>query len=94
MRRGETYTFSVTRTARSAFTRPEEWLETTIDHPITTFHQRISFPKERPCRAAELVIGNQVEELEPVALADGRTVLEVTRTAPPTDTPIVIRWRW
>lgn len=94
MQRGETYAFSVTRTARSAFTQAEEWLETTIDHPITMFHQEIFFPKERPCQAAALVIGDQVEQLTPVTLEDGRARLEVTRTKPPTDTPLIIRWRW
>jgi hypothetical protein len=94
MRRGETYAFSVARTARASFTQPEEWLETTIDHPITTFHQQIYFPKERSCQQAELVIDDQVEALTPVALEDGRALLEVERTKPPTDTPISIRWRW
>lgn len=94
MRRGETYTFSVERTTMAAFTQPEEWLETTIDHPIALFHQQIFFPKERPCQGAVLVIGDQTEQIKPVTLEDGRTLLEVTFTRPPADIPLIIRWCW
>ena len=94
MGRGETLTFAVERVARVGFTADEEWLETTIDHPIHRLTREIIFPKERPCRSAELVVGNRAVPLEPIRLPDGRTVLRIRIPAPKADTPYTICWSW
>lgn len=92
--RGATLTFDVERTAMEGFTGADEWLETTIDHPIHHFGQRIVFPKDRPCQRAELVVGDVVMALTPITLADGRTLLQVAIPEPKADIPHTIRWRW
>ena len=94
MARGETLTFVVERTAMEGFAESDEWLETTIDHPIAHFGQKIIFPKERPCQKAELTVGGQFAPLEPIILADGRTLLEVAVAHPSADTPHTVRWHW
>jgi hypothetical protein len=94
MRRGETLTFGVERTAMVGFTADHEWLETTIDHPIHRLTREIVFPSERPCRSADLVIGDRVMPLEPIRLPDGRTMIRVHVPDPKADTPYTICWSW
>jgi hypothetical protein len=94
MGRGETLGFEVERTAMAGFTRPDEWLETTFDHAISQFGQQVIFPNWRPCQWAELIVGYQVEPLQPIRLPDGRTLLQFAITRPQTDLPLTLRWHW
>lgn len=94
MARGEVFTFDVKRTAMEGFTEADEWLETTIDHPVQQYEQLIVFPQQRPCQRAELVMGEKVVPLEPGTLASGQTTIKVAIPRPHADTPYVIRWRW
>ncbi len=94
MARGETLTFTVERTASSGFTDDEEWLETTIDHPVRHLEQRIIFPPGRPCQEAELVIEGVIVPITPISTRDGRTMLQVRVPRPRSDVPYTIRWRW
>lgn len=94
MRRGETLTFDVERTAMVGFTEDAEWLETTIDHPIHRLSQQIVFPRGRPCRAAELAVADLVIPLGPVAGDDGQTMLRYSVPSPESHTPYLVRWRW
>ncbi len=94
MRRGETLTFDVERTAMVGFTEDSEWLETTIDHPIHRLSQQIVFPRGRPCRGAELAVADLVIPLGPVAGDDGRTMLRYCVPSPESHVPYLVRWRW
>lgn len=94
MRRGETLTFEVERTALVGFTADEEWLETTIDRPIHHLDQRIVFPRKRPCQWAELHVAGCTIPLRPIVGADGRTRLHYTVPEPETATPYLVHWRW
>lgn len=94
MRRGETLVFEVERTAMVGFTEQNEWLETTIDHPIRQLGQQIIFPKARPCRRAELVVADLVIPLNPATGTDGRTTLRYSVPSPESHTPYLVRWRW
>ena len=94
MHRGETLAFDVERTAMASFISDEEWLETTIDHPIHRLSQCVVFPLERPCQQAELVVSDRVLPLRPVRRADGSMVLRLTIPHPKVDTPYLVRWRW
>ena len=91
---GKTLSFEVERTALGSFIQANEWLETTIDHPIRQLGQRIIFPPNRPCQAAELVAGGQTMPLRPVPLDGGRTMLRYAIPNPRPDTPYLVRWRW
>ena len=57
MGRGETLAFDVERTALAGFTRDEESLETTIDHPVERLGAAVVFPRQRPCLTATLDVG-------------------------------------
>ncbi len=94
MGQGETLAFNVERTAMVGFTADREWLETTIDHPVRRLTREIVFPKERPCRSVELVIGDQAVPLELIRLPDGRTMVRVRVADPKADTPYTICWSW
>ena len=94
MGRGELLTFSVERTAMVGFTAADEWLETTIDHPIRRLTRTIIFPHDRPCRSARLVVGEQVLPLKVKRTRDGRGWLQVRIPNPKPDTPYTIHWSW
>ncbi len=94
MGRGETLAFDVERTAMFGFTAADEWLETTIDHPIEQLTREIIFPKERPCRRAELVVGGQVRPLALIRRPDGRSAVRIHIPHPQPDTPYTICWAW
>jgi hypothetical protein len=94
MRRGETLSFDVERTAMVGFTGDSEWLETTIDHPIHHLGQEIVFPPERPCLWAELVAASMIIPLRPFGTSDGRTRLRFSIPHPEAHTPYLVRWRW
>lgn len=93
-RMGEQLTVDVERTALASFTRQDEWLETTIDHPIRQLGQQIVFPPNRRCQAAELVAESQILPLRPINLGDGRTILKITIPNPRPDRSYLVRWRW
>ncbi len=93
MRKGDTVQFVVRRTARAAFTRNEEWLETIIDHPIVRLGQKIVFPKERPCLSAELLYRGEAFPLH-IQTAEEATQIRVHIPQPKPDMPYLIRWRW
>ncbi len=94
MGKGETLRFTARRTARVAFTRDEEWIETTIDHPIARLAQTVIFPQERPCLRAELRYGGEAFPLHVMEAPEGRTQLRVRIPRPRSDTPYRIRWWW
>lgn len=94
MARGEALRFQVKRTAMEAFTAEEEWLETTIDHPIVSLRRTIIFPPERPCRSAVLYAGETARPLPITRQADGRTKVVLDLFAPCPDTRYIIRWTW
>lgn len=94
MGRGELLTFTVERTAMVGFTAAEEWLETTIDHPIRRLTRTIIFPHDRPCQNARLVVGEQVLPLKVKRTRDGRSLLQVQIPNPKSDTPYTIHWSW
>ena len=94
MSRGELLTFDVERTVMVGFTADEEWLETTIDHPIRQLTRTIIFPHERPCQSARLVVGERVLPLKVKRMRDGRSMLQVQIPNPKSDTPYTIHWSW
>jgi hypothetical protein len=94
MHRGEQLAFDVERTALASFSADDEWLETTIDHPIHRLGQRVIFPADRPCQHAELATPDGIIPLQPVRLGDGRTALRFTVPHPKADTPYLVRWHW
>jgi hypothetical protein len=94
MAKGERLEFTVQRTARAAFHHDEEWLETTIDHPIARLGQTIIFPRERPCQRAELIYCGEGFPLHVQVAPDGSTQLRVRIPQPKPDVPYLIRWRW
>ena len=94
MAHGESLCFTVRRTARVAFTRDEEWIETTIDHPIARLAQTVIFPHERPCLGAELRYDDEAFPLHVQVAPDGITQLRIHIPQPQSDAPYLIRWRW
>lgn len=95
MRRDDTLTFSVTRQAMAAFTTTDEWLETTVDHPIRRLTCVVLFPAGRPCHHALLDYGQKRTLALPVyRLHDGRTVLQLRIATPKAHRPYLLRWHW
>jgi hypothetical protein len=94
MARGDTLTFHVQRTAMVAFTRDEEWLETTIDHPIARLQRSIVFPAKRPCLRATLHAAGRQVPLQVHRESSGRTLVRVSIDQPKAHTPYTIRWSW
>ncbi len=94
MYRGEILTFRVARTAMVGFTREEEWLETTIDHPAGCLSRSVVFPKGRPCLRASLHYKDLEQPLPITLLPDGRTMISFFMPRPRADTPYTIRWIW
>lgn len=76
MHRGETLAFAVTRQTMVEFTSGEEWLETTIDHPVLRLRRAIMFPRSRPCRRASFHVGNAERPLPITLLSRGRTLVQ------------------
>jgi hypothetical protein len=94
MARGEVVEFQVRRTAMASFTKSEEWLETTLVHPIMGLSPGIIFPKTRPCQQARLQVGDREVRLRVIALAGGRTLVRAEIAQPEAHTPYIIRWSW
>jgi hypothetical protein len=94
MGRGERLAFTMQRIAHEMFTAPEEWLETTIDHPIARLSQTIVFPRDRRCQAAELVYRGESFPLHVMTTAEGGTQLNVRIGQPQDNTSYLIRWTW
>ena len=72
MRRGETMKFDVMRTAMVGFTEDEEWLETSVDHPVRRLGCAVVFPKGRPCQSAMLHYEGKELALPIIKLGEGR----------------------
>lgn len=94
MERGEVLSLRVERMAVAAFTRDEEWVETTIDHPIAHLRRNVVFPPERPCRAAVLHVDGYVARLPVLRLGGGRTVVRFDVVNPRPHAPYTVRWVW
>lgn len=94
MRRGEELAFKVERTAMVGFTRGEEWLETTTDHPARQIERAIVFPAERPCRRATLSYEGLEVPLPVTRMGDGRSAVRFRIWQPRVDTPYTARWSW
>jgi hypothetical protein len=94
MSRGEDLSFQVEREAMEAFLQNEEWLETTIDHPIGKLGACIVFPKRRPVRRAVLRCNGLDVLLPTFELRDGRTMVGFHRADPRADTSYTIHWLW
>ena len=91
---GTAFTFRIRRTAMVAFTRADEWLTTTVDHPIGRLTKRVVFPVDRPCQQARLV-GRAGDQPLPVQrLADDRTVITVVLPQAQAHHPYTVRWSW
>jgi hypothetical protein len=94
MARGDVLSFVVERQAMAGFLTSNEWLETTIDHPIKRLRCRVVFPEERPCRRAVLALGTQRLAL-PITRQDrGRTAVEIDVAAPQAHAAYSIHWSW
>lgn len=94
MRRGETLEFMVRRTGAANFTNGEEWLETTIDHPVCHLTRRVVFPKDRPCKHATLYAEGRTVLLPVESLPDGTTQVIFETTRPMAHEPYLLRWSW
>lgn len=94
MKRGEVFTFRVSRTAMVAFTEREEWVQMIIDHPVRKLSRTVIFPAERPCREARVDLAGSELPLRVVRLSDGRTVLGIDLWQPRVETPYGITWSW
>jgi len=94
MDRGDTLSFRVRRTALATFLNHEEWLETTVDHPVRRLRRRIIFPMDRPCQAAALHVAGRMLPLGMQHLADGRTVVTADIPHPIAHLAYTVRWRW
>lgn len=94
MPKGSELRFGTVRRTLGGFTQPEEWLETTIDHPIRRLERRIVFPKGRPCQWATLEVNGGSFPL-PISTAPGdRTAVSLKITQPQPNLTYRIRWRW
>lgn len=76
------------------FLARQEWLETTIDHPIERYSQAILFPRGRPCRQATLIYQDRAFPLHVLETREGRTELRVRIPSPRANTPYLICWSW
>jgi len=94
MAKGETLRFGVERTVMAGFMGAEEWMETTIDHPVTRVRKQIVFPKARPCQSAWLAWEGGQLRLPVQRLADGRSQVRVDIVRPQSFHPYLIRWSW
>ena len=94
MRVGEELTFNVERQVLAGFTQPEEWIETTIDHPVGHLTRGILFPRERPCHRAVLHTETRRVPLPVRRLASGRTLVQVRIPRPLADVSYTVRWAW
>jgi len=94
MARGEEFTFSISRTAISGFTKPEEYLETIIDHPIGHVRCSVIFPTGRPCRFATSSFGEELTDLPVTRREDGRSTITMDVARPLPDAAYTIRWTW
>lgn len=93
MARGDRLTFSVSRLAIAAFTQSDEWLQTTVDHPVQRIGCRVIFPKERRCLRATLSVGPLRVPL-PVIEQGGHSVIAFETFAGQAHTPYTIHWSW
>lgn len=94
MAAGEVLDFNVTRTAMVGFTAGEEWLETTIDHPVAQLTRRVVFPPDRPCRTAALHDGDRSLPLPIDHRPDGRTTVGFAIGRPIPHRSYTVRWSW
>ena len=94
MRKGEELTFEVTREVMEGFLKPQECLETTIDHPVRHMSCGVVFPRQRPCQHAAASYEGRKIALPVVQLAEGKTILSLKMAQPRSDTPYKINWSW
>jgi len=94
MHRGESLAFEVVRMAMVGFTKDEEWVETSLDHPIRGLSRSIVFPAERPCQRATLSYEGSKVPLPVIRLARGLTLVRFRVDQPRMDTPYTVRWSW
>ena len=94
MGRGEELGFQVARTAMVGFTREEEWLETTLDHPAQHLSRSVVFPKERSCLNARLQYEGHEVDLPITVLADGKTSVGFNIQRPKACAAYTLRWPW
>jgi hypothetical protein len=94
MARGETTRVQIRRDVVGGFTQREEWLETTVDHPIRRLRRTIVFPKARPCLRATLHVDRHERELPIIAHPDGHTAVRFTIGHAAANTPYTVTWSW
>ncbi|TAK36776.1 MAG: hypothetical protein EPO21_01570 [Chloroflexota bacterium] len=94
MRRGEALTFDVEREAMVEFTKDEEWLETSIDHPVQHMVQTIVFPVERPCLRATFETEGRKITLPIRKTREGKTSVRFETPKARAMTPYTVRWLW
>ena len=94
MRKGEEVTFEVTREVMEGFPKAQEWLETTIDHPVRHMSCGVVFPRQRPCQQAAASYEGRKIALPVVQLTGGKTMLRLQMAQPRSHTPYKINWSW
>jgi hypothetical protein len=94
MLRGETLSFNVIREAMAGFTKDDEWVETTVDHPTKRLSRNIIFPKERPCQSATLHSDRGEVPLPIIKLPQGNTLIHFKIDRPLMNTSYTVRWSW
>lgn len=94
MNKGEKLSFKVQRTALVGFSREQQRLETTIDHPVSRIARRVIFPKGRPCKTAFLQYQGIKLPLKVMDVSDGRTMVSFEVLGPSVHSPYTIHWTW
>lgn len=94
MKKGERLDFETDRTVLQAFSKPQEWAEIVVDHPVRHLSQSIMFPAERPCRQATLCYGGRTYQLPVVALPCGATLVRFEIADPVMNIVYRLDWWW
>jgi hypothetical protein len=94
---GDELTVSSRRTLRDAFGGRDEYCEAFLERPTGRLDIIVTFPRERPPRAAQLVAATTeqvVRTLRARYSADGRAVLHCRLRNPKTGVTYSLRWSW
>jgi hypothetical protein len=94
MDRGKGLSYAVERGVIAGFTRNEEWMDVTIDHPIRRLRAQVLFPESRPVLTATAQHAQKTVVLPIVRHGNGQTMIGLETWRPLAHEPYIISWSW
>lgn len=94
VKKGQRLLVETRRTTLGSFTKPQEWMEIVVDHPVHQLTRVVVFPRERPCQEAQVSFGSNTQKLVIESLSSGESLLRLRVERPKMNVVYRLAWEW